>query len=212
MCNKMLKNTKAIIAAAAVIGSLFMGETGVGAAVADIAGLEENLGLEELKADDTVKYMVENRDVEEEQEDEEDLEERIVTIKGSKFVTDTFHGVKTLYRTGGNDGSNATYSCAAYVKRYYSEVYGVEVYNLLAGCTPIATKGTIRKVASPKEGDIVATSSGSGNHWAIVKNVSDDGTVTLIEQNWKWQQDGKTVAKVNRKVKASACKIYRLKK
>lgn len=185
----------------------------------EIDMVELSLGLEELSAENEkvfVKYMQEI-EIEEEEEPQEEkesvnLKEKIITIKGTKFVADTFHGVKALYRTGGNDGSNATYSCAAFVKRYYSQVYGVSVNNLLAGCTPISSKGTIRRVSSPKEGDIVATTSGSGNHWAIVKNVNNNGTITLIEQNWKWQQGGKTVAKVNRKVKASACKIYRLKK
>jgi len=146
------------------------------------------------------------------EEDSGSLKERIVTVKGSRFVTDTFNGVKALYRTGGNDGSNATYSCAAFVKKYYAEVYGVTVYNLFAGCTPISSKGNFKKVSNAKEGDIIATSSGSGNHWAIVKKVNKNGTVTLIEQNWKWQQDGKTVARVNRKVKVNECKLYRLKK
>lgn len=172
-----------------------------------------DLGLEDLVTIEEKASMEYIEETEESiQEKEVNLKEKIVTIKGTKFVTDTFHGVKTLYRTGGNDGTNATYSCAAFVKRYYSQVYNVNVYNLLAGCTPISSKGTIRKVSSPKEGDIVATTSGSGNHWAIVKNVNNNGTVTLIEQNWKWQQGGKTVARVNRRVKASACKIYRLKK
>lgn len=180
---------------------------------------ELDLGLEELNIaeDDSVKYIQEIKEEETDTEDEEkkesvNLKEKIIVIKGTKYVADTFHGVKALYRAGGNDGTNATYSCAAFVKRYYAQVYGVTVNNLLAGCTPMSSKGTIRKVSSPKEGDIVATSSGSGNHWAIVKNVNNNGTITLIEQNWKWQQGGKTMARVNRKVKASACKIYRLKK
>lgn len=211
MRNKMVRKSMAA-AALAVMFSLFMGETGMAfTEISELTQLEGGLGLEELEAAETVKAMVENKD-EDNEEEEKDLKERIVTVKGSKFVTDTFHGVKALYRTGGNDGSNATYSCAAYVKRYYAEVYNVAVCNLFAGCTPLSSKGSFRKVSSPKEGDIVATSSGSGNHWAIVKNVNDNGTITLIEQNWKWQQDGKTVARVNRAVKASDCKIYRLKK
>lgn len=178
-----------------------------------------DLGLEDLVTIDEEASMEYIAEIDEEASAEQkegketgNLKEKIVTIKGTKFVTDTFRGVKALYRAGGNDGSNTTYSCAAFVKRYYSQVYNVSVSNLLAGCTPISSKGTIRRVSSPKEGDIVATSSGSGNHWAIVKNVNNNGTITLIEQNWKWQQGGKTFARVNRKVKASACKIYRLKK
>jgi hypothetical protein len=186
------------------MASMVFGETD-GAFAAETVSVSFETDLEEIEGQ-AIELEIDDS------EEADDLEEKIVTIKGSKFVTDTFHGVKALYRTGGNDGTNATYSCAAFVKRYYSQVYGVSVCNLLAGCTPISSKGTIRKVSSPKEGDIVATASGSGNHWAIVKRVNDDGTITLIEQNWKWQQNGKTVARVNRHVKASACKIYRLKK
>lgn len=200
MCRRGLK-VKAGFAALCLMGSLVFGElNGVMAAENAAAGFETAGG--------NTQAAVEIDDSEE----ANDLQEKIVTIKGSRFVTDTFNGVKALYRTGGNDGTNATYSCAAFVKRYYSEVYNVSVCNLLAGCTPVSSKGSFKKVSSPKEGDIVATASGSGNHWAIVKKVNDNGTVTLIEQNWKWQQDGKTVARVNRRVKASACKIYRLKK
>lgn len=221
MCNKMLRKSRLGFIVFAMISSLVWGETGAEnvfmvSEMAKAAEIDE-LGLEELSAsEDDIKYMVDNTEKDDDKNNqnnsEENLNEEIVTIKGSRFVTDTFNGVKALYRTGGNDGTNATYSCAAYVKRYYSEVYNVSVCNLLAGCTPVSSKGTIRKVSSPKEGDIVATASGSGNHWAIVKHVNNDGTITLIEQNWKWQQDGKTVARVNRKVKANACKIYRLKK
>lgn len=223
MYNKIWKKSTLGLVVFTIISSLTWGEARGKAVFAEEVGeaaeietiIEEieieDLGLEELvMSEDDITYMID--DTQEEEEEKQNLKEEIITIKGSKFVADTFHGVKALYRAGKNDGTNATYSCAAYVKRYYSEVYGVSVSNLLSGCTPISSKGTIRKVSSPKEGDIVATTSGSGNHWAIVKQVNDNGTITLIEQNWKWQQDGKTFAKVNRKVKTSACKIYRLKK
>ncbi len=204
MRNKSLLKVKAGVMALCVMGSLMAGEC-------DRAFASETLAIGFETEDGEVVDAV-DAELEDVEEETDGLEEQIITIKGSKYVADKFHGVKAYYRTGGNDGTNATYSCAAFVKRYYSEVYGVSVNNLLAGCTPVSSKGTIRKVASPKEGDIVATASGSGNHWAIVKNVNDNGTITLIEQNWKWQQDGKTLARVNRRVKASECKLYRLKK
>ena len=201
MRNRGFLKVKAGVMALCVMGSLMSGN---GSSVFASETVSVGFETEDGEVIDTVEVEMEN--------DTDDLKERIITIKGSKYVADKFHGVKAYYRAGGNDGTNATYSCAAFVKRYYSEVYNVSVSNLLAGCTPVSSKGVIRKVSSPKKGDIVATASGSGNHWAIVKKVNDNGTITLIEQNWKWQQDGKTLARVNRRVKASDCKLYRLKK
>ena len=47
-------------------------------------------------------------------------------------------------------------------------------------------------------------------HWAIVKQVNKNGTVTLIEQNWKWNQGGSTQTVLNRKIKTSSARFYRL--
>ena len=74
--------------------------------------------------------------------------------------------------------TNTTYSCAAFVKRFYSEVYGIGVYNLTPGYTPYSDSGSFYKTTTPKVGDIAASSG----HWAIVKAVSGNN-VTLIEQN-----------------------------
>ncbi len=138
---------------------------------------------------------------------------KILTITKSSYIADTFNGVEALYRKGGNDGSNSTYSCAAYIKRYYKEVHGVTVMNLFSGATPSSSKGNFKLVKTPQEGDIVACSTSSGsNHWAIVKKVNDDNTVTLIEQNWKWSQGGQTVCKVNRSISISSGKFYHLYK
>ncbi len=140
-----------------------------------------------------------------------DYKLQTLTITKDGFVADSFNGVDALYRKGYNDGSSTTYSCAAYIKRYYSEVYGVSVSNLLSGRTPAASKGTFKLVKTPEAGDIVAcASTGSSNHWAIVKQVNDDNTVTLIEQNWKWTQGGQTVCKINRSISISSGKFYRL--
>ena len=136
---------------------------------------------------------------------------QILTITKEGFVADSFNGVDALYRKGRNDGSNSTYSCAAYIKRYYSQVHGVTVGNLFSGATPSASKGTFKSVKTPQAGDIVACrSTGGSNHWAIVKQVNDDNTVTLIEQNWKWIQGGQTVCKTNRTISISSGKFYRL--
>ena len=138
---------------------------------------------ENAKKEDSVKEVDEDDKV----SDNKLLKTQIITIKGSNFVADTLNGVKALYRTGGNDGSNATYSCAAYIKRYYKEEFGVSVNNLFGGRTPNSSKGTFRSVKKPQVGDVVACSSTSGsNHWAVVKKINNNNTVTLIEQNWKW--------------------------
>lgn len=132
-----------------------------------------------------------------------------LTVTKSNFTADTFQGVKALYRPGGNDGASSTYSCAAYVKRFYSQVHKVSVYNLNRGCTPLTTSGQkFQKVSTPMEGDIVRFPG----HWAIVKKVNPSSkTVVLIEQNWKWSQGGSTLCKINRSVKWSSAAFFRLK-
>lgn len=142
-----------------------------------------------------------------------DYKEQILTITKEGFVADSFQGVDALYRKGRSDGSSTTYSCAAYIKKFYKEIYGVSVNNLFAGATPRSDKGTFKLAKTPEAGDIVACPSTSGsNHWAIVKQVNDDNTVTLIEQNWKWSQGGQTVCKINRKISISGAKFYHLYK
>lgn len=132
--------------------------------------------------------------------------------KSSRQVVDQLHGVKAYYRRGGNDGSDKFYSCAAFVKRYYQKVYGRKVDNLFYNRTPHAYGDTFIKVSKPQVGDIVAMNTSHGStHWAIVKKVNKNGTVTLIEQNWKWNQGGQTKSVLNRKVKVKSARFYRLK-
>ena len=142
-----------------------------------------------------------------------DYKLQTLTITKEGFVADSFQGVDALYRKGRSDGSSDTYSCAAYIKRFYKEIYGVSVNNLFGGRTPNSNKGTFKLVKTPEAGDIVACSStGGSSHWAIVKQVNDDNTVTLIEQNWKWSQGGQTVCKINRRLSISSGKFYHLYK
>lgn len=132
--------------------------------------------------------------------------EKTLTITKAAFVADSFNGVDALYRKGSNDGSSTTYSCAAFIKKYYQKVYGVSVYNLFGGSTPKTYEGKkISSVKAPKEGDIAY----KNNHWSIVKKVNANGTVTLIEQNWKW---GGNQCKANRTVDISSLKYFRLAK
>lgn len=141
-----------------------------------------------------------------EEKEEVNYKEKTLTITKTGFVADTFNGVDAIYRKGGNDGSSATYSCAAFIKKYYKKIYDVSVYNLFGGSTPKTYEGDkITSVKSPKEGDIAY----KNGHWAIVKKVNDDDTVTLIEQNWKWSGNQ---CKINRTVDTSTLKYFRLAK
>lgn len=147
---------------------------------------------------------------EESTESEDSYKESTLTITENSYVVDTFKGVDAVYRPGKNDGSNATYSCAAYIKKFYKEVYDVSVYNLFGGSTPLTYEGNkFKSISTPKVGDIAATSS----HWAIVKSVDkENNKVILIEQNYKWQQGGQTVCRVNRSVSSNDLSFYRLSK
>lgn len=136
---------------------------------------------------------------------------QIVVNKKANFVADTFNGIKAIYRKGGSDGSSKTYSCAAFVKKYYKKIYKKNVYNLLYNRTPLVTGGKVKKVSKPQTGDIVGSNTNHATtHWAIVKAVNPDNTVTLIEQNWKWQRGGRTYTIVNRRIKTSSARFYRL--
>ena len=76
------------------------------------------------------------------------------------------------------------YQCAELVMRFYSEVYGFNVFNLYSSySTPVGSNGEkFTATREPRKGDIVRFQDRT--HWALVKDVDADGTVTLIEQNW----------------------------
>lgn len=95
-----------------------------------------------------------------------------------------------------NYDSDTTFCCAAFVKRFYSTIYGITVNNLYPGNTPNVASGggSFYKTSTPQVGDI----AGSSGHWAIVKAVSGN-TITLIEQNC-WNNTSYTHAQVGRKI------------
>lgn len=106
-----------------------------------------------------------------------------VTQNGQVVDSITVNGktVQSLYAPRGNISnydSDTTYCCAAFVKRFYSTVYGVDVWNLYPGNQPSAGSGYFYKVDTPQTGDIAANSE----HWAIVRSASG-GAVKVIEQN-----------------------------
>ena len=133
-----------------------------------------------------------------------------VTITSEMQVVDTFNGVDAVYHPNAADGSDTTYSCAAYVKRYYASVYGVNVWNLLTGQTPSVNRGSFSVTNSPEPGDIgYQTNSSNSGHWFIIKSVNGGGNYTIIEQNWK--KNYANTAPVNRVVGTgtSGFKVFR---
>lgn len=125
-------------------------------------------------------------------------------------TVDTFDGVPARYIPGSGNSNSGTYSCAGYVKAYYSKMVGISVYNLVSGGTPMVSQSgyTFQRItADIRPGDVVRLPG----HWAIVKAVSGS-TLTLIEQNWKWVSGGKTYASVNRTVSVGSAAVFALYK
>lgn len=121
-----------------------------------------------------------------------------VRITGNGQVVDSISmngkTVNAVYAPRGNIAnydSDPTYCCAAFVKKFYNTVYGVDVWNLYPGNTPSASSGSFVKVSDPKPGDIAANST----HWAIVRSASG-GAVKVIEQNcWNTAYDSAMVGR-----------------
>jgi len=134
-----------------------------------------------------------------------------VKITKSGQVVDSFNGVDAVYVLEESD--EGEYCCARFVSKYYLKMHGVSVSNLFTQCTPVVNKGTIDVVTTPQVGDIgYQTNSGGYGHWFIVKAVNDDGTYTVIEQNWKRTSGGEVYCTVNRRVSydtTKGLKFYR---
>ncbi len=98
--------------------------------------------------------------------------------------------VNAYYRPyDGTNGSDSYYSCAAFVHRFYSDIYGIQVSNLWStDSIPQASSGYFYSVNTPKVGDIVRLNNKT--HWAIVKKLNNDGSFVVIEQNYHWEKEG----------------------
>lgn len=136
------------------------------------------------------------------------------TFGNTQKVVDTFNGVPAYYKIGAHDRDD-TYSCAAFVRRYYTKVFGVSVSNMFKNATPYAgSKGYSFRKVDPSEaipGDIGYQTGSSGGHWFIIKTVCGE-RMTVIEQNWK---NGSTNCTVNRVVGKGITpnfKVFRLTK
>jgi hypothetical protein len=133
-----------------------------------------------------------------------------VQLTSNGQVVDTLNGVNAIYKKDDNAPGDATYSCAAFVARYYRDTTrNVVMTGLFDGATPVVNWGTIERVTgAPHVGDIVRFSYG---HWALVKSVSGSN-VTLIEQNWKWSDaTGKVFAAKNRVIRVTDQVLFRWK-
>lgn len=107
-----------------------------------------------------------------------------VSIESGVADAITVNGVEVqaLYRPyDGSNGTDSTYSCAALVHRFYSQVYGRTVSNLWSTTSvPEIDQGSFSETNAPRTGDILRDNQSV--HWAIVKEVNGD-TCTVIQQN-----------------------------
>ena len=125
---------------------------------------------------------------------------RYVRVKydGQVLESITVDGVtvNAIYKAGTKYedlAEDPTYSCAAFVKRFYSKVYGMQVYNFYENSTPRASGVTFVPTRSPKVGDIVRDNQKI--HWAVVKAVNGN-TVTIAHQNYSYTSGGVTYGKI----------------
>ncbi len=126
-----------------------------------------------------------------------------VEVKGHTVVDRmVFNGVtiEAVYTNyfSGYDG-DTTYCCAALVKRFYQQVYGVNVWNLISNQSPAVSKGSFSATSNPQVGDVVRRNS--KGHWMIVKAVNGN-TITLFEQNfwsspYKYAPVDRTISKTD---------------
>lgn len=131
-----------------------------------------------------------------------------ITITSAGQVVDsiiyrgiTVDAIYTPYKNLGSAyDSDTTYCCAAFVKKFYSSVYGVTPYNLSStSSTPRVSGGSFSVTSSPQKGDVVRFNNET--HWAIVKEVNGDN-ITIIQQNAWWSK--KTQAQVGVVISASS--------
>lgn len=127
----------------------------------------------------------------------------LVTLTQPEQVLDsiTYQGitVDAIYTNAAHSGSDPIYSCAAFVKKFYLQIYGIDVYNLHSSAsTPLVydNKGSFMITETPQVGDIVRDNART--HWAIVKEVSED-TVSIIQQNYRTGTMAWTGCTVDRK-------------
>lgn len=138
--------------------------------------------------------------------------EEVVPITYNGMATDSFQGIEANYIMGTGNSNTGAYCCAGYVIKFYKELYGVDTYNIntVWGMPTVVKAGHevhLEEVSTPKPGDMMQSLTYS--HVGIVKRV-ENGKAILIEQNYKWWQNGQTVASVEREVGFDEAHFYRL--
>lgn len=123
-----------------------------------------------------------------------------VPIQYNGQVVDSmvFNGktIEAVYSVAQPADNDATYACYAYIVRFYNSVYGINVYDMLSTShTPKASLGSFIATTTPRVGDIIRFNNEV--HWAVVKQVSSSGLVTVIQQNARWQGKGAKGATLN---------------
>jgi hypothetical protein len=131
--------------------------------------------------------------------DETTMSVEYVPITGDGFVADTLNGVDALYNLTG-----PTYYCTELIVRYYKTLYDLDVIFNDGPEVKGNSNYWFEKTDSPQPGDVLyadasARAAGS-NHAALVKTVND-GSLTLIEENWSWNGQ----AGINRTVAWPGC-------
>ncbi|MBQ8162482.1 MAG: leucine-rich repeat protein [Clostridia bacterium] len=121
----------------------------------------------------------------------------------NKTVANVYNAAQKKSNTSSYN-SSAKYACAAYPHKFYEDVFGVTIYNLVStSAVPkvLSGGGSFVQVSTPMVGDIIRINTSV--HWAIVKSVDASGTVTVIQQNAGYFDDsGKYRAMVETKVKS----------
>lgn len=138
--------------------------------------------------------------------------EEVVPITSNGMAVDSFQGIDANYIMGIGNSNTGDYCCAGYVIKFYKELYGVDTYNIntVWGKPTVVKQGHdvyLEEVSEPKPGDMMQSLTYS--HVGIVKEVKD-GKAILIEQNYKWSQNGQTVATVEREIGFDEAHFYRL--
>lgn len=136
--------------------------------------------------------------------------EQQVIVKNNYQTVDTFYGVPAKYVLG--TSNTGDYSCAGYVSKFYSTIFGVTVWNINTvddkpSVYSANKKAELKAVTTPQPGDIMQTKT--YDHVAIVKDCQGD-EVTLIEQNYKWTYNSNVLTVINRKVIRQRNYFYRL--
>ena len=109
-------------------------------------------------------------------------------IEYDGYVVDKLFGVPAIYNKTG-----PILYCSEYVERLYREAYGIPVYVSDGPHVSGNSSYWFEVTHEPQTGDVLYASAEARqvgcSHYAVVKSVDKtNGTMTLIEQNWGWNE------------------------